>query len=677
MWRCPVCGKENEGNTICFDCGWNGAKDYLIHATVCPIGNAEKDMLSESLYGTGYLMKRAEELQKKERWSEALFFYEKAAEKGNPEAMKYLGRCFREGLGTKKNLYMALHWYCKIMGDEKEDVSLLIDDIYQEIKDGQAKKEDRVTVQPAELLQNRTFGEDKKESVVSDKGSQYIFSNFFSVIGKVENQIQNIFFEKSLPLDDPSVKTYAISPDGAVRYWLKRDENSDGSGACDLYIGAEGGIDAPESCRDLFAGYIHVQRIAFQNNFRTQDVKDMSRMFYDCRNLQTLDISSFDTGNVTDMSQMFGGCERLVMLNLGKLHTQNVQKMTGIFENCNQLEHVFYYGTGAIKQIKKEYETSGNCRSTFADHVLKKVNPVLEDPSSVSGISWENSGKREPVFKKNVLNKNYFSALESKIRKEQIHNIIFENELPRNSSVQTYAVSPDGSVRLWLGTSETWLSRIDLYIGAEGGVDAPEDCDGLFYGFSNMKSIVFQNNFRTRNVKKMSYMFYGCSSLQELDVSGFDCEQVTDMSKMFQYCAQLERIDLRRLNTSNVKDMSWMFDNCTRLKTLDFSGFDTKNVKDMSYLFGSCENLMKLDLSRFDTQNVMTMRSMFQGCKSLKILNLSNFDTRDVEDMSFMFDGCSQLDTYLGGRLDTGNADSKKGMFRGCRADIRKAILGN
>ncbi len=667
MWKCPVCGRENEGNSIC-DCGWESSKDYSRYATVCPIGKAEKEMLSESLYGTGYLMKRAEELQKKEQWSEAIPFYEKAAEKGDLEAMKYLGRCFREGLGTKKNLYKALDWYCKIMIDEKDDVFLLMDGLFEEIKSDRKKKE------------NKLAGDDRKESIVSIPEAQHVLnSNYFSEIGKaiIKNQVQNIFFENSLP-QDPSVKTYSISSDGSVRFWLKRDLHSY---SYDLHIGAEGGVDAPENCSGLFADYHYVQNIAFQNNFRTRNVRDMSRMFYNCWELRTLDISCFNTANVTDMSQMFHGCKRLINLNLGNFNTQKTRNMSGIFENCDQLDTIFYYGTGAIEKIKKEYETSGNRSSNFADYVLKKVKPVLGHSSyvsNVSNISRENSGKREPVSKMNVLSKNYFSVLGSKIRKDQVHSIIFENELPKNSSVQTHPVSPDGSVQLWTKSVRGQLNAgIDLYIGAEGGVDAPEDCGGLFAIFFNLKSIVFQKNFRTRNAKNMSRMFYACWNLQELDISGFDSEQVADMSKMFEYCTQLEKIDFGRKNTSNVKDMSGMFHGCERLKTLDLSRFDTKNVKDMSRMFWECVSLLELDLSMFDTRNVTSMCSMFNNCKSLERLNLKNFDTRNVTDMNRMFAGCRQLGTYVCGRLDTRKADKKNEMFLGCRPEVKKVLLGN
>ena len=36
-------------------------------------------------------------------------------------------------------------------------------------------------------------------------------------------------------------------------------------------------------------------------------------------------------------------------------------------------------------------------------------------------------------------------------------------------------------------------------------------------------------------------MFFYCSSLPTLDLSGFNTENVTDMGAMFKYCLEMER----------------------------------------------------------------------------------------------------------------------------------------
>ena len=40
----------------------------------------------------------------------------------------------------------------------------------------------------------------------------------------------------------------------------------------------------------------------------------MTQMFYNCFNLETLDLSSFNTANVRDMAYMFSTCRHLVTI---------------------------------------------------------------------------------------------------------------------------------------------------------------------------------------------------------------------------------------------------------------------------------------------------------------------------------------------------------------------------
>ncbi len=66
----------------------------------------------------------------------------------------------------------------------------------------------------------------------------------------------------------------------------------------------------------------------------TSEVKDMSRMFYGCSALTTLDLKNFNTQNVTNMSSMFAYCLALKSLDLKNFNTQNVTNMNSMFSNC-------------------------------------------------------------------------------------------------------------------------------------------------------------------------------------------------------------------------------------------------------------------------------------------------------------------------------------------------------
>ena len=174
------------------------------------------------------------------------------------------------------------------------------------------------------------------------------------------------------------------------------------------------------------------------------------------------------------------------------------------------------------------------------------------------------------------------------------------------------------------------------------------------------------SNFNTGNVTDMGYMFNGCSGLASLDVSNFNTGNVTDMGDMFNGCSRLASLDVSNFNTGNVKSMNYMFGWCSGIASLDLSNFNTGNVKSMNYMFGWCSGIASLDLSNFNTGNVKSMNYMFGWCSGIASLDLSNFNTGNVMYMGDMFNGCSRLASLDVSNFNTGNVKSMGGMFNGC-----------
>lgn len=66
--------------------------------------------------------------------------------------------------------------------------------------------------------------------------------------------------------------------------------------------------------------------------------------------------------------------------------------------------------------------------------------------------------------------------------------------------------------------------------------------------------------------------------------------------------------------------MSYMFSGCRSLTNLDLSCFNTSKVMNMSQMFDGCENLVYLDLSYFHASSATTTTNMFKNCDMLKAL---------------------------------------------------------
>ena len=131
------------------------------------------------------------------------------------------------------------------------------------------------------------------------------------------------------------------------------------------------------------------------------------------------------------------------------------------------------------------------------------------------------------------------------------------------------------------------------------------------------------------------------------DFSGINTKRIKDMGDLFSEGAfndinidvsKIKRIDLSEWDTTNVTNMDYMFYGCSGLSEINLTGkFNTSKVKSMQSMFGYCSSLINIDLSNFDTFNVISMDAMFFDCKSLISLDLSHFNTQNVETFNSMF----------------------------------------
>ena len=67
------------------------------------------------------------------------------------------------------------------------------------------------------------------------------------------------------------------------------------------------------------------------SKFNTKNVTNMAHMFESAKSIQSLDLSSFDTSNVTDMSAMFSSMYSIGSLDISNFNTQKVTDMNNMF----------------------------------------------------------------------------------------------------------------------------------------------------------------------------------------------------------------------------------------------------------------------------------------------------------------------------------------------------------
>ena len=238
-----------------------------------------------------------------------------------------------------------------------------------------------------------------------------------------------------------------------------------------------------------------------------------------------------------------------------------------------------------------------------------------------------------------------------------------ENKPASTESQLVYDVPTSSSQPEWFSKR----SNIKKVVFDTSFADArPTTCNYWFSGCDKLTEIQSIGNLNTSEVKNMSWMFFGCSSLTSLNLSNFNTAKVQDMSYMFSSCSSLTSLDLSNFNTANVTNMIWMFAGCSGLTSLDLPNFNTDKVQDMSYMFIYCSGLTSLDLSNFNTDNVTNMSFMFCYCSDLTSLDLSNFKTDNVADMSAMFYDCSGLTSLDLSNFNTDNVTNMTSMFSYC-----------
>lgn len=208
-----------------------------------------------------------------------------------------------------------------------------------------------------------------------------------------------------------------------------------------------------------------------------------------------------------------------------------------------------------------------------------ETNFLMMDELEIEGDSTadriDNAGKR-PV-------------LGSKITRDQIRSVTFLdilNDVP--TSAWDVSAVGNNSVMAWTTFQD---GLYDLYIAAEGGINAGTTCPYLFAGYKNMECIDFGNGFHTAEASSMEGMFMGCESLKTLDLSCFDTSKVSNVKFLFYGCKALEDLDIHTFDTSAVTSMYAMFSTCGSIKSLDLCQFKTENVKNMAYMFQGCQNM--------------------------------------------------------------------------------------
>ena len=367
----------------------------------------------------------------------------------------------------------------------------------------------------------------------------------------------------------------------------------------------------PTSCYAWFQNFIKLKQIEGIENLNTENVTNMSDMFYSCSGLISLDVTHFNTANVTSMSYMFYGCSGLISLDVTHFNTANVTSMSYMFYGCSGLISldVTHFNTANVTDMSYMFYGCNKLKEIYVsdkfvtDDVISSEYMFMGCSSLSGDIDWKSV---------KVSNKTYAKTDGGYFRDKAYDNrpwvkfadgtLTFRCGYKKTLGENEYELNSGEEKPAW----ETNKKNISQVVFEASFANArPTNCYAWFQNFENLKQIEGIENLNTANVTDMSYMFKNCSNLAELDVTHFNTAKVTAMTGMFSGCSNLTELDLTHFNTENVTNMWLMFYGCESLTTIYVSDdFVITNITYKTYsLFYGCEKL-KGAIDKYDNSKV-------------------------------------------------------------------------
>ncbi len=201
---------------------------------------------------------------------------------------------------------------------------------------------------------------------------------------------------------------------------------------------------------------------------------------------------------------------------------------------------------------------------------------------------------------------------------------------------------------------------------AEGGADGQNTYVGMNMMFEDCRSLqsLDLSRFNTENVESMRAMF--CRAGAEgftVDFSNFDTSKVVTMAFMFHHGDQgnilpqsvgMKKLDLSSFSSESLMNVRGMFERNSTLEELSFGkGFTCESIKTekvgsevrgITNMFMDCTGLTSLDISMIKGgENITSIENMFNGCTNLEVLDMSGFIGDKVTTKTSLFASCNNL----------------------------------
>lgn len=140
----------------------------------------------------------------------------------------------------------------------------------------------------------------------------------------------------------------------------------------------------------MFQNCYKLKSITGLEKLNTSKVTNMEFMFSNCKALTELDLSTFNTSNVTSMICMFAGSDALTKLDLSSFSTGNVEYMSNMFEDCSKLSSLTFGASFSMAKVEEKNKMFSDCGSAAHCYVHGITDPALKDALR-EGTGWNDA----------------------------------------------------------------------------------------------------------------------------------------------------------------------------------------------------------------------------------------------------------------------------------------------
>ena len=339
----------------------------------------------------------------------------------------------------------------------------------------------------------------------------------------------------------------------------------------------------------MFLDRDDIETIVFSDKLDTTTCTDMGSMFHGCSSLTDIQFgSAFDTSNVTDMSHMFNECSSLASLDVSGFNTGKVTDMNGMFYLCNSLEALDVTG----------FDTSS---ATRLDYMFYKCTSL-----TALDVTHMNTA--------NVTDLSFMFAYCSNVKAIDVSRFDTSNVISLTGMFQYCKIT---------------------------GVDMSE--------------------WSTNKLQYMQQMFQGCAALTSVDFTNFNVSRVRQMHFLFNNCTSLRDVkfpEFSPMNFVNLQTGESMFDGCSSLEELDMTGFVLANATNLKNMFRNCNSLWIIYVSEGWEYNQSVASGMFDNCNAYT-QQQSNLSARALSDTGILGEAHA-AEPDAGAGSEPGETDSEE-----------------